>query len=168
MKKVIPYVMLFFLLALYAYLSGCLIYRACFPADKLRYGVWRSENPDLVMDINPEVEGFGRVIYTQENGDVIELSAIFDYGNNLEIGKEHEGSFTGTYYTDTYFFGPYKIKGDKLTLTLTNQEFAKTDYMEIVFTKTKEYKVESQEEKDQQLGLLSNHSADLNVSSREG
>lgn len=168
MKKVIPYVMLFFLLALYAYLSGCLIYRVCFPINELRYGVWKSENPDLVMDINPEVEGFGRVIYTQENGDVIELSAIFSYAPNLEIGKEHKDSLTGAYYTDTYFFGSYKIKGDKLTLTLTNQEFAKTDYTEIVFTKTKEYKVESQEEKDQQLGLLSNHSADLNVSSREG
>ena len=120
MKRVIPYVMLFFLLALYAYLSGCLIYRVCFPISELRYGVWKSEDPDLVMDINPEFEGFDRVIYTQENGDVIELSAIFSYAPNLNIVKEHEDASR-----DSYFFGSYKIKGDKLTLTLTNQNLLK-------------------------------------------
>lgn len=110
----------------------------------LCYGVWESDDPKIVMDITPEVEGFDRVVYTQENGDVIELSALFDYGNNLQIGKSHEDA-----PTDIYFLGFYKIKGDKLTLTLTNQEFAKTEYKEIIFVKTKEYEVESQEEEGQ-------------------
>ena len=113
----------------------------------LRYGVWESDDPKIVMDINPEVERFGHeVIYTEENGDVIDLSVVFSNNSyNMDICRLNED---GTDW-DTYFSGTYKVKGDKLTLTLINQEFAKTEYEEIIFVKTKEYEVESQEEEGQ-------------------
>ncbi len=114
---------------------------------EIPYGVWESNEPDIVMYLDPATEGIPETgwtqtfeaIYAPENGEAMNLSVLFnDNDGRLMLYELIELDDDVVSY-NIYYSGTFWTNSDTLTLDIVNQTAAGTDYKKIVFTKTKDY-----------------------------
>ena len=113
----------------------------CSTAGVLPYGVWESEEPYILLDIEYDPDDMHRGKY-DKNGEVIDVILLFRAAyKGLELFdlSANEGeSFSSD---DPYFAGDYTYTKDKLTYTLYPYWQEKQGYKTITFTKIKDYEI---------------------------
>ena len=126
----------FFLLSL---LLVCLA--ACsIPYDE-PYGKWQSIEPKLMIDINPNKEGYYSGVY-ERNGEAVAVFIAFAHEKAFVIQDYQDMGETAIKGDNPYFNGLFEVKKDgKLYYTLKPYWEEKTGYKTIVFEKIESYEV---------------------------
>lgn len=118
-------------------MSSCFLYFVN-TAGPIPYGVWKSEDPELTLDINPDVYPYNGIYVV--DGEKIEVTiggfSIYDF---FEIWPLEGSGIDLTVYGNAYFNGTFKRKKDKIYYTLKPYWQDKTDYKTIVFEKIGDY-----------------------------
>lgn len=128
-------------------LSGFLIFQllitSCavdFPSPPPPYGVWESEEPKIVLDINPDTAYLYGGEYTH---DGITSDLIIQFHNDgrgfdiLDSQALQGDTVIGLDYT--YFVGKFTIWNNTMTYTLFDNYAEKTGYEKIKFRLVEEY-----------------------------
>lgn len=113
-------------------ISTMLCLSACSLPFKKPYGMWRSKDPnmELYIDVDSENENYG--VYTQSNGEIIDLAILFDYNGALVLcDKRYE-----TQGEKDLFYGFYKVKEDMLYYTINQKS---ENEQVIIFEKIGDY-----------------------------
>ena len=105
------------------------------------YGIWKSEEPELLFDFNPDVstiDGTGEYII---NGETVRIVAL-RFINSNTISIENADAFEGNDPDNIlihYFSGSFKIEDNKLIIALVPNSQKKTGYKQIILEKIGDY-----------------------------
>jgi len=104
----------------------------------LPYGVWQSENPNIILNINPELksETYNDFPGTYESEGVeTDLVVVFATAHKgFAIHLEYFGR-----YDEAFLTGTYKIRGNKLRYSVLPFWQERTGIKTIVFEKVSDY-----------------------------
>jgi hypothetical protein len=101
-------------------------------------GTWESKNPDITFTVTGGKPDYPGTYFV--DGETIEVYAVFyQFSPRIAIGEMRTDPDTGIIDDYDYFCGDFKVKGDKLTLTLLPNWRKMHGIKKIVFTRTEEY-----------------------------
>lgn len=129
-----------FLLVLTLSFSGC----SPTKAKEIPYGIWQSNNPDIVLYIDPDnKDGMFKGTYTidgVENNlylslDIVQGAFVIHKESAYTPGKP--GIYSGDKYL--YFRGHWKLKDEELYFQVNSHFFELTGYSDIYFEKIDDY-----------------------------
>jgi len=120
-------------------LAIILLVTACvsFPYKK-PYGKWQSADPDLVIDLDPNIEGPLPGTYVKD-GKSYDAEVHFAHEKAIDIVIKD--LYVENANSNTYFYGKFKIKDGKLIYTLKPSWQEKTGYKVIEFELIEEYAI---------------------------
>ena len=133
MKSTIRKLLLTFLLGINA-----LSLTACLPTQGIPYGVWKSDDPDMILYITTTSEETG--MYHGEyvlDGQTVNFEFVIDpsHGGIMDIfysdGAAHDDAFI--------FRGHVQTQGDRMVYTPYSTYQEKTGYTRIIFNKVADY-----------------------------
>jgi len=134
MKKAFMLLVMFFIVLM---LFSC---TRDIPEFKPPIGLWLSETPYIVIDIQSEERGYHYGTYNDGEED-IEIYVLFGFTNNFHIrdnvkwekyNEEHNLNERDKY---EYFSGWFEVRGDKMYYTLNPKWQEMHGFKKIVFTK---------------------------------
>ncbi|MCL2147331.1 MAG: hypothetical protein FWH52_05945 [Synergistaceae bacterium] len=127
-------------------LLGCTIDMSIFE-KKIPYGVWQSDEPYILLDINyktsDQVYWYGEY---EKDGDVIDIIILFETGMQINIRDAIDVADTNK----VYFVGEFSAVKDELKFRLTPYFAEKYGYKTITFKKIEDYKPPNDDEEQAQ------------------
>jgi len=117
---------------------------SCQQPKSVPYGIWQSESPDIVMDLEPNYEhpGVPKLYYGTYNLENTEISIVIEFGNdNIHIHNisDYDAESNAMRSNAEYFIGTFKVKKNKLYYSLSEYYQKIYGYKQIVFTKIQDY-----------------------------
>ncbi|MCL2035278.1 MAG: hypothetical protein FWG94_11205 [Oscillospiraceae bacterium] len=123
-------------------LAFLILTSACNTRGELPYGVWQSEEPNITLYFDPEIwvsDPFpGTYIKDGESTDIVIIfssSAKAFSIYNASLYYSEDGLNYVDSYKDAYYYGYYRVRGNKLRYNLVPHWQERTGIKTIVFEK---------------------------------
>ena len=110
---------------------------------EIPYGVWKSEEPNITLYFDPEVYREFSGVYVKD-GESINIIIIFATSAKAFSIYDESLFYSGKNRTsaDVYYYGYYRVRGNKLRYNLVPHWQERTGIKTIVFEKVSDYEIE--------------------------
>lgn len=107
---------------------------ACSIPYEIPYGIWKSNNPDLMLSISEKQNGYFKGIYVKD-GEPVDVFISFLHEKGFDIQTEEDANGV----RGSYFYGTFKVDKNQMHYRLKPHYQEITGYETIIFEKIEDY-----------------------------